>query len=188
MTEPDSRHITRYLSELESGDEEAVGRLLPHVYEHLRALAVTLFQDQQEGHTLQPTALVHEVYMRLVGSSDTGFENRRHFYRVAAMAMRQLLIDHARTRGRQKRGGGAQQVELDEELESAPPGGVDALALAEALGKLRELEPRQAEVAELRFLVGLTAKETAEVLGVSERTIGLDWAMARSFLEHWMSQ
>ena len=188
MNDPDPNQITRYLEEIEGGDEEAVGRLLPHVYEHLRALAGKLFADQKQGHTLQPTALVHEAYMRLVGNPEASFESRRHFYRVAAMAMRQLLIDHARTRGRQKRGGGAQRVELDEQLEGAAPGGIDALALSEALTKLRELEPRQAEVVELRYLVGLTGKETAEVLGVSERTVGLDWAMARSFLGRWMSE
>ncbi|MEM7306126.1 MAG: sigma-70 family RNA polymerase sigma factor [Planctomycetota bacterium] len=177
--------VTRYLQQVQQGDAEAENRLLPVVYAELRSHAERLFRDQRGDHTLQPTALVHDAYLRLVGSGAQAFESRQHFIRVAAIAMRQLLIDYARMRRTDKRGGLREKVQLDEEfveLESEG-GGVDLIALDDALSELAELDERQARVVELRFLAGMTVEETAEALGVSVRTVFLDWKMARFWLE-----
>ncbi len=183
MAAAEHEKITLYFEQMKAGDKDAMNRLLPHVYEHLRALAQNMFKDQNVGHTLQPTALVHEAYARLVGAVGQEYTDRKHFLRVAAIAMRQLLTDYARMRSSEKRGGRVQRVVLEEELHGAQTVGFDLLALDEVLTELRELNERQAEVVELRFLVGLTHQETADVLGVSERTVRLDWSMARAWLE-----
>ncbi len=187
MSSVDPDQVTMFLGKIEAGDEGALKELLPLVYQDLRSLAGKIFSSQKAAHTLQPTVLVHEAYMRLVRSDDRGFTNRKHFYRVAALAMRQLLTDYARSAGRQKRGDSARRVDLSDDLEASSSGEFEALALSEALSDLRELDPRQADVVELRFLVGLTGKEVAEALDVSERTVGLDWAMARSWLSRRMA-
>lgn len=184
MTEP--KDVTLYLQQIGQGDANAVNELLPHVYEDLRCLAAKIFQDQWRSHTLQPTALVHEAYMRMVRPEESNFENRQHFLRVAAMAMRQLLTDYSRGHNAEKRGGRRDRIHLED---VDPDSGTDStsdfdiLALDEALADLHELDVRQARIVELRFLAGLTAKETAEVLEVSERTVYLDWNMARAWLE-----
>ncbi len=183
MKEGEQEQITQYLQQMKAGDADALNQLLPHVYEHLRALAQRIFKDQEAGHTLQPTALVHEAFARMVGANDQNYGDREHFFRVAALAMRQLLKDYARGRSREKRGGRLQRVVLEEELHGEQSEGIDLLALNEVLTELRELNVRQADVVELRFLVGLTNNEVAEVLGVSERTVRLDWNMARAWLE-----
>jgi RNA polymerase sigma factor (TIGR02999 family) len=161
------------------------------VYDDLRHVAGRLFKRQRRDHTLQPTVLVHEAYMRLVRPQDQGFENRRHFMRVATLAMRQLLTDYARARASAKRGGGEERVALEEAEEAgadeiaddAPAAEVDLVELDKALTKLRELEPRQADIVELRFLGGLTVAEVADVLQVGERTVYVDWGMARVWLK-----
>ena len=183
MADADPREITRYLQQLDEGDDSALDELLPHVYADLRQLAEHAFRDQWRQHTLQPTALVHEAYLRLAKAAGGQFENRRHFLRVAALAMRQLLTDYARQRNADKREGKRGRVVLDDVDIEAPDSGVDLLALDEALDALRELDERQAQIVELRFLTGLSVPETAEVLGVSERTVFLDWKMARAWLE-----
>lgn len=181
--------VTRYLQQMESGDSAAVSRLLPHIYSDLRRLAEKMFSDQRGGHTLQPTALVHEAYMRLVKPSNAGWESRKHFLRVAAMAMRQLLTDYARRRNADKRAGGHVVVDIDDAGEIAESElGVDLIALEEALAELRELDERQAQIVELRFLTGLSVDEVAEVLSVSRRTVYLDWNMARSWLEQRLAE
>jgi len=178
-----SKNITEVIAELAAGDRSAADRLLPQVYDELRALAGSYFRQQQPSHTLQPTALVHEAFIKLVGAADQSWTSRKHFFDVAAMAMRQLLADHARQAASLKRGGGARRVTLSEAvtpLDNAPD--VDLVALDDALDKLSKLDPRQGRIVELRYLAGLSVDETAEILGVSPRTVKLDWQMARSFL------
>ncbi|MBV1889211.1 MAG: sigma-70 family RNA polymerase sigma factor [Proteobacteria bacterium] len=183
MLPVDPAEITRYLRQMEEGDPDAVGRLLPHVYSDLRKLAGQIFQDQFRNHTLQPTALVHEAYVRLVKGQAGGWESRRHFMAVAGIAMRQLLRDYARSRSAQKRSGPGTRVELEEVEQLSQEGtGIDLIALDAALDELREMDERVARVVELRFLAGLTADETAEVLSVSKRTVFLDWSMAKAWL------
>lgn len=174
---------TRFLAELSAGDRSAAERLLPHVYDELRALAASFFRKRQPNQTLQPTALVHEAFVKLAGSTNQNWTSKKHFFDVAAMAMRQLLTDRARRVAAEKRGGGVERVTFAED--AAPINGglaVDVVALDDALSKLSQLDPRQARIVELRFLAGLSVEETAEVLGISPRTVKLDWQMARSFL------
>lgn len=180
--------ITRCLARLERGEPQALDELYPLIYDDLRALARSMFRDLPAGVTLQPTALVHESFLRLVGSQDRGWNNRRHFYNVAARAMRQLLADHARAKFTEKRGGARERVELDAVSDLGQPGvGLDLVVLDDALGELARLDERQARIVELRFLAGLSVEETANVLGVSERTVYLDWRMARSWLSKKLS-
>lgn len=178
-----SPDVTACLKRLESGEKSAIHELLPLIYDDLRALARGVFGGQG-AHTLQPTALVHEAYMRLVQTDKKEWSGRRHFLRVAAIAMRQLLTDHARGRRRQKRGGPDRRRVVLEEAVAVTTGGngIDLLALDEALQELERMNERQARIVELRFLAGLSVDETAEVLGVSRRTVYLDWDMARIFL------
>lgn len=176
-------NVTRMMGELASGDRAAAKRLLPHVYGELRALAASFLQRQRPGHTLQPTALVHEAYVKLAGAADANWQSRKHFFDVAAMAMRQLLTDHARRSAAEKRGGRAIRITLsDAAAPLADSSDIDLLALDEALTHLSALDPRQGRIVELRYLAGLSVDETADVLGISPRTVKLDWQMARSFL------
>ena len=175
--------VTRMLDDLAAGDRSAAGRLLPHVYEELRVLAAGFLSRQRPGHTLQPTALVHEAFVKLAGTTDPQWQSRKHFFDVAAMAMRQLLTDHARRRATEKHGGQAARITLsDMATPLVEEQDVDLLALDEALTKLSSLDARQGRIVELRYLAGLTVEETADVLGVSPRTVKLDWQMARAFL------
>lgn len=181
MTTGPDEEISVCLQRLERGDRTAIHELLPHIYGDLRNLARGLFGGQG-NYTLQPTALVHEAYMRLAGTKNPGWKSKRHFYDVAAMAMRQLLADHARRRNAAKRGGGQGRVVLEDAELQAAAGDADLAALNDALEQLEELDPRQARVVELRYFAGLTIAETAEVLEVSKRTVDIDWKMARVFL------
>ena len=184
MPSPDPTDVARYLRQMEAGDPDVVDQLLPHVYKDLRKLADRMLQDQFRNHTLQPTALVHEAYLRLAKAQSTGWESRRHFMSVASLAMRQLLRDYARDRNAQKRSAPGKRVELEDIKESSDDAnGIDLVALDEALTELGELDERVARTVELRYLAGLTAEETAEVLGVSKRTVFLDWKMAKAWLE-----
>lgn len=183
----DREHVTRILSDLEAGRASAAEELLPLVYDELRALASGLFRRERAGHTLQPTALVHEAYARLVRpAAGTGlaakFDGRAHFMAVAAKAMRQILSNHARDRHRLKRGGGWRRVTLgDCAAEGAEPD-ADLIAVDRALARLADLDPRQAEVVELRFFADLTVGEIAHVLGLSVSTVEREWRMARAWL------
>jgi len=181
--ERSSKHeVTAYLEQVEAGHASAVDDLLPHVLEDLRALARRAFLNQRKEHTLQPTALVNEAYLRLVGAEGS-FESRKHFLGVAAKAMRQILADHARRRNAEKRRDPGQRVLLDELTPSEERGEeVDLVALDVALDKLQDVDPRQARIVELRFLAGMSCQEVADLVGVSERTVRLDWQMARAWL------
>ena len=174
--------ITRILQRLGDDDRDAIADVLPLVYEELHGLAVRQMSRERGDHTLQPTALVHEAYARLASRKDGRFNDSGHFYRTAAAVMRSILINHARDRKRIKRGGGAAKIPLDDAHAAFEERAIDLVALDEALDKLARLDSRQAEMIELRFFGGLTIDETAQVLGVSERTVQGDWALARAWL------
>jgi RNA polymerase sigma factor (TIGR02999 family) len=174
--------VTRILQAVEAGDPRAADQLLPIVYEELRRLARSLMAKTPPGNTLQPTALVHEAYLRLVGQEDPGWDCRGHFYAAAAQAMRQILVDQARRKAAAKHGGGQQRLDADQvDLPIESPS-EDMLALDEALGHLRKQDPRKADVVMLRYFTGLTIAETAKVLGVSDKTVERDWRFARAVL------
>jgi RNA polymerase sigma factor (TIGR02999 family) len=175
--------FTRLLRDAAEGHLSAADDLMPLVYDELRALAGSLLNLQPKGHTLQPTALVSEAYLKLVGQERPSWSSRAHFYGVAAKAMRHILVNHAKSKGRQKRGGGWQRVTLaDLGAEDSRLGLVELLDLDEAMKKLEMLDERQCSVVELRFFGGLSVEETAKVLEVSPRTVELDWRMARAWL------
>jgi RNA polymerase sigma-70 factor, ECF subfamily len=183
-----SHQITNLLLAWGNGDEAALGQLVPLVYNELRKVAARHLRRQRPNHTLQTTALVHEAYMRLVDSSKVRWQNRAHFFAVAAQLMRRVLVDLARERNNLKRGGGAWQVSLDEGLVIAPERSADLLALDEALTQLAALNQRQAQVVELRYFGGLNEEETAETLKVSTRTVQRDWHLARLWLFQALTQ
>ncbi len=169
------------LKRLEQGEVQAAGELLPLVYGELRSRAGRLMAGERSDHTLQRTALVHEAYIKLVKPGAT-FQSRLHFFNAAALAMRRILVDHAETRRAQKRGGGFKEVSL-EDVDVARDGpSVDILSLDDALTRLSERSPRQAQVVNLRFFAGLKDAEIAEMIGVTEKTVRRDWATARLWL------
>jgi RNA polymerase sigma factor (TIGR02999 family) len=189
--------VTRILNAIERGDAKAADELLPLVYDELRVLAARKLSHEPPGQTLQATALVHEVYLRLVGEQNQNWTGRAHFFRAAAEAMRRILIDHARRKKSEKRGGQRHKVDLEEALaesrgelpqadgcvwgpEACSPD--DLLALDEALAKLTEEDHVKAEVVKLRYFAGLTVEQTAEILGISATTAKLHWAYARAWL------
>jgi RNA polymerase sigma factor (TIGR02999 family) len=176
---PDAREdVTEVLAQMRDGDKRAADKLLPLVYDEFRALA----RHYRANHTLQPTALVHEAYMKLVDQTRVDWQGRSHFFAVAAQAMRRILVDHARARQRDKRGGGRARVVLDEAVALSPQKDEDVLALDEALERLAKLDARQAKVVELRFFGGMNVEEVAAALGVSKRTVEGDWTFARAWL------
>jgi RNA polymerase sigma factor (TIGR02999 family) len=175
------------LSRWREGDTAARDQLIPLVYDELRRVAKRCLAGQRTDHTLQPTALVHEAYLRLV-KRDTGeWQNRAHFFAMAAKAMRQILVDHARRRAAAKRGGDAVTVVFDEAAASPKKATLDLIALDDALKRLAVLDPRQCEIVELRFFGGLSVDETAEVVDISPATIKREWATARLWLHRTMS-
>jgi RNA polymerase sigma factor (TIGR02999 family) len=173
--------LTRILKQASGGDDSALNRLMPLVYNELRALAESYLRQERPDHTLQATALVHEAYVRLVKQEEVEWRSRSHFFAVAAQMIRRILVDHARGHQREKRGGGSQRLRLDENVQAAERD-VDLVALDEALKDLAGLHPRQAQIVELRFFGGLTLLEIAEFLNVSPRTVDGDWSMARAWL------
>lgn len=178
----DPDEITRLLKAWGAGDRTALDSLLPVVYEHLHAIADREFRRESPGHTLQPTAIVHEAYVELLGQHDPRFENRRHFFAVAAFVMRRLLAEHARTRKRLKRGGGLPDLPL-EGIERGDAGAWEEIAAVdEALDRLQEVDPRGAEVVVMRYFGGLTNDEIAAALGVSPATVKRDWTAAKTWL------
>jgi RNA polymerase sigma factor (TIGR02999 family) len=175
--------VTRILSAIEQGEPGAAGQLLPLVYDELRKLAAQRMAQEQPGQTLQATALVHEAYLRLVGDEQgRPWEGRGHFFGAAAEAMRRILVDRARDRRRQKRGGGRRRVRIDLDALMQEPPGDDVLALDEALEALAREDPAGAELVRLRAFAGLTIGEAAEVMGIGRRTADRYWAYARAWL------
>jgi RNA polymerase sigma factor (TIGR02999 family) len=173
--------VTGLLLAWRNGDQAALEKLIPLVYAELHRLAKGYMRRENEGHTLQTSALVNEAYLRLIGVHSVRWQNRSHFFAVSAQIMRRILVDFARARRNLKRGGGARQVSLDEGLVSPERGG-DLLALDEALAQLAVLNARQSRVVELRYFGGLNEEEVAEVLKVSPRTVRHDWSLARAWL------
>jgi RNA polymerase sigma factor (TIGR02999 family) len=178
--------VTAILQDWRQGNAEALPRLLEAVYAELRRLARHYLSQERAGHTLQPTALVHEAYMKLVDQR-VSWQNRAHFFAVAAQAMRRVLVDHARSHLAQKRGGAQERVTLSaaEALGTAPE--VDLVALDTALEKLGRLDPRQSQIVELRYFGGLTNEETAEALGISPATVKREWTVAKAWLRNALS-
>jgi RNA polymerase sigma-70 factor (ECF subfamily) len=175
--------ITLLLSELKRGSKEAEAELVPLVYNELRRIAAYYMRDERAGHTLQPTALVNEAYLRLVDQSRADWKNRAQFFGVAAQLMRRVLVDHARERTAQKRGGRRVRIEVgDFAMESVSESPEEVLAIDEALSRLTTFDAQQAQVVEMRCFGGLTVGETAEALGISTRTVKRDWAMATAWL------
>jgi RNA polymerase sigma-70 factor, ECF subfamily len=174
--------ITAVLEDLRKGDEGAFEALLVLLYKDLRRIAGSYQRAQRPDHTLQPTALVHEAYLRLVGHQDVRWESRAHFLNAAAQVMRRILVDHARARRADRRGGADVRVVLDEAIVEAPERDLDLVALDDALTKLAKAAPRLSRVIELRYFGGLTTKEVAEVLDVSITTVEREWVAARAWL------
>lgn len=185
---PDMAGVTRLLEQVAGGDPQAADRLLPLVYDQLRALARRRMRQERPDQTLQATALVHEAYLRLVGdAASQEWDGRWHFYAAAAEAMRRILVEQARRRGRLKRGGGRQRVSLDD-LELTLGGPPDELlALDEAIVRLSEQHPEKAQLVKLRYFAGLTIEETAQAMSISTATAERRWAYARAWLYRHMS-
>lgn len=182
VSEPLDQDVTKLLIQWSKGDAAALDALVPLVYDELRRLAQLYLSHEKPGHTLSSTALVHEAYLRLVQQKDVTWQNRAHFFGVAARMMRRILVDHARRHGYAKRGGGALTLSLDETIAAAPEREISLVALDEALDSLAKLDERQSRMVELRFFGGLSIEETSEVLGVSAPTVKREWASARAWL------
>jgi RNA polymerase sigma-70 factor, ECF subfamily len=183
MPDSEEQDVTKLLKAWGSGDQEALNALLPAVYCEVRKLAQSYLRRERPDHTLQPTALVNEAYMRLVDQREVRWQNRAHFFGIAAQMMRRVLVDHARAHQAEKRGSGEVPVLLDEALGvAAADRGLDVVALDEALKGLAELDSRQARIVELRFFGGLSIEETAEVTELSPATVKREWAGARAWL------
>jgi len=179
---PADHDVTALLADWSRGDRGALARLLPLVYEELRRIAARQLRHERDGHTLQPTALVHEAYLRLVEQRSVRWQDRAHFLGVAAKVMRRILVDHARRQAARKRGDGAQHMPLEAILDAPAPGQVALLALDHALGRLEQLDPGLAQIVELRAFGGMTIDEAAHVLNVSPSTVKRDWRTARAWL------
>lgn len=182
-----SNQVTTLLYRWREGDREALEELMPLVYEELRRLAHYYLSRERSDHTLQSTALVHEAYLRLAGQNPPEWQNRAHFFGIAARIMRQILMEYARTRGAAKRGGGACKVTLDDAFKGVNEIALDVVALDKALNELSEIDEQQGRIVELRFFGGLTIEDTSEVLGISPATVKRDWVTARAWLYRAMT-
>ena len=181
MPQPIEPDLTALLRDASEGNQNALDRLMPLVYGELRKIAASYLRQERKDHTLQPTALVHEAYLRLTHQKDVAWQNRAHFFGIAAQMMRRILVDHARKRQAAKRDASAWKVataEVDGGADSAP----ELLALDRALEELEKIDPQQAKIVELRFFGGLTVEETAEVAGISPRTVKREWRTAKAWL------
>jgi RNA polymerase sigma-70 factor (ECF subfamily) len=182
MIQPPPGEITRVLAELRDGNKDAASDLVPLVYPQLRNLAAYYMRRERRDHTLQATGLVHEAFIRILKQESLAWEDRNHFFGVAAGLMRRILVDYARAHRAGKRGGAAEELPLDEALVFAKTRSTELIALDDALNQLAEMDPRQSKIVELRFFVGLSEEEIAEVLDISVRTVKRDWAAARAWL------
>lgn len=181
------QNVTQLLIEGSKGNKEALDQLLPIVYAELRLQAARFLRRERAGHTLQTTALIHEAYIRLVDQRNVQWQNRAQFFGVAAQLMRRILVDHARTRQRAKRGGSAIRVSLDQAMVIAKDPEIDMIALDQALNRLAEIDRQQSRIVELRFFSGLSVEETAEVLDISPATVKRDWSVAKAWLHREIS-
>lgn len=188
MSTSSPQEVTQLLAAWSSGDRSAFDKLLPLVHAELRRIAQRQMRQERPGHTLQATALVNEAYLRLAGDQGLEWRDRAHFFAVCAQVMRHILIDYARSRGREKRGGGAVQVSLNDALIVADDHTADILALDEALSALERMDPQKARVVELRYFAGLTVEETAEVLDSSPRTVRREWRRSKAWLYRMMRE
>ena len=178
-----NENVTQLLQKSNEGNREALDQLLPIVYDELRRIARHQLSKERANHTLQATALVNEAYLKLIGQHSVDWQNRAHFFSIAAETMRRILVNHAIERNAQKRGGGATIVSLDDEIDFIHQRDLDVLALDDALSKLAEFDKTQAKIIELRFFGGMTNEEIASVIGVSESTIKREWRMAKAWLQ-----
>jgi RNA polymerase sigma factor (TIGR02999 family) len=182
LPQKSSTPVTELLARWRSGDQKALDSLMPLVYAELRQLAQHYLRQERSDHTLQSTALVHEAYLRLAGKSPPEWQDRAHFFGIAAHLMRQILVEHARGRAAAKRGGGGTRITLDESLAIAQQKEVDVIVLDKALRDLAEFDAQQGRIVELRFFGGLTIEDTSEVLGISPATVKREWVTARAWL------
>ena len=177
-----SADVTRLLQQWSDGREQALDRLVPQIHHELRKLAAGYLRRERPDHTLQPTALVNEAFLKLIDQRAVKWQNRAHFFGIAAQAMRRILVDHARTHAASKRGGGLRKVPLEDASLIGRTVDVDLIALDEALTRLAAIDPQQSRIVELRFFGGLTMEEAAEVMGISPATIGREWRIAKAWL------
>lgn len=184
---PTPEEITRMLIAWNQGDERARDELMPRIYDELRRLARAHLRRERAGHTLQPTALVHEVFLRLVDQSQVNWQSRAHFFGAAARLMRQILINHAEARRAAKRGGDAERISLSDVDHFTVKQEIDLIALNEALKKLERIDPQQGRIVEMRYFSGLTIEEVAEALGVAPATVKREWSAARAWLRRELS-
>ena len=188
MAQSSTHEVTQLLVKWSKGDTAALDELTPLIYEELRRLAHHYMSRERPGHTLQTTALVNEAYVRLVDRKNVDWQNRAHFFAIAAQSMRCILVDHARSQAYAKRGGGARKITLDEATVVSQERAAEVVAVDEALKGLAALDPQQSRIVELRFFGGLTIEETAEVLHLSPATIKREWSTARAWLYHELSK
>jgi RNA polymerase sigma factor (TIGR02999 family) len=181
---PSTQDVTQVLRELSEGRDTAPVRLMPLVYDELRKLAGGYLQGERTDHTLQATALVHEAYIRLIDWENVSWQNRAHFFALAAQVMRHILVDHARQKRAQKRGGGMTKLSLEEAVSFAQQREVDVVALDDALEELAQFDAAQSKIVELRFFGGLTIEETAEALRISPATVKREWTLAKAWLHN----
>jgi RNA polymerase sigma factor (TIGR02999 family) len=187
--EQNQEPITKFLNEIKSGNKEALAELLPLVYDELRRLAGSHFKNERSNHTLQPTALVHEAYLRLMRQNEVEWQDRAHFFGIAARLMREILIEYARTRHRRKRGGNDRtQIALDDAVSFNNQSQLDIIAVDEALTKLEQLDERQARIVEMKFFGGLQVEEIAEALDISPATVKRDWSSAKLLLSRMLNE
>ncbi len=182
MSDQGTGNITELLIEVTNRNSAAVDVLLPLIYDELRSLAANYLRRERSNHTLEPTALVHEAYLRMVDQTQVNWQNRAHFFGVAAQMMRRILVDHARAHNAEKRGQDFQKFSLDENIDKAIERSSDLVALDDALQALSEIDEQKGRIVELRFFGGLSIDETAEVLGVSAPTVKRQWRMAKAYL------